>query len=137
MFAKYPTLWYHTPVAERGPWSSFFLLLEEKAPGANPKRGDRELYEYEVALIIRPEVEEEGQEAIIDRLSQILTADGGEVANVETWGRRRLAYPINKVNEGTYYFIQGQFPASVLPELERNVRLSESILRHMVLRTDR
>jgi small subunit ribosomal protein S6 len=91
---------------------------------------------YEVALIIRPEVEDEAQEAIIDRLSQILTADGGKVADVEKWGRRRLAYPINKVTEGTYYFIQGQFSPSVLPELERNVRLSESILRHMVVRTD-
>ena len=95
------------------------------------------MYDYEVALIIRPEVEEEGQEEIIERLSQILIADGGQVANVEKWGRRRLAYPINKVNEGTYFFIQGQFSASVLSELERNVRLSESILRHMVLRTDR
>ena len=95
------------------------------------------MYDYEVALIIRPEVEDEGQEAIIERLSQILIADGGQVANVEKWGRRRLAYPINKVDEGFYYFIQGQFSASVLSELERNVRLSESILRHMVLRTDR
>lgn len=94
------------------------------------------MYDYEVALIIRPEVEDEGQEAIIERLSQILTADGGQVANVDKWGRRRLAYPINKVSEGIYYFIQGQFSASVLPELERNVKLSEDILRHMVLRTD-
>jgi small subunit ribosomal protein S6 len=95
------------------------------------------LNDYEVALIIRPEVEDEGQEAIIDRLSRILTADGGQVTNVEKWGRRRLAYPINKVDEGIYFFIQGQFSASVLSELERNVRLSEDILRHMVVRTDR
>ena len=93
--------------------------------------------DYEVALIIRPEVEDEGQEAIIDRLSQIMTADGGQVTNVEKWGRRRLAYPINKVNEGIYYFIQGQFSAPVLSELERNAKLSEDILRHMVIRTDR
>ena len=106
-------------------------------PGANPKRGDRNLYDYEVALIIRPEVEEEGQEALVERLSQILTSDGGKVANVEKWGRRRLAYLIHKQSEGTYYFIQGQFSASVLPELERSVKLTEDILRHMVLRTDR
>ena len=92
--------------------------------------------DYEVALIIRPELEDEAQEEIIERLSQILTAAEGQVENVEKWGRRRLAYPINKVNEGHYYFIQGKFSPSVLPELERNIRLSESILRHMVLRTD-
>lgn len=91
---------------------------------------------YEVALILGPGIEEEGRQAIIENLSQILTAEGGQVDNVETWGRRRLAYPINKVQEGYYYFIQGQFPSSVLPELERTAKLSEEILRHMVVRQD-
>jgi small subunit ribosomal protein S6 len=94
------------------------------------------LYNYEVALIIRPEIEEEGQAALIERLGELLTSEGGEVSDVETWGRRRLAYPIRKIQEGYYYFIQGQFSASVLPELERTIKLNEDILRHMVIRTD-
>ena len=94
------------------------------------------MYDYELALIIRPEVEEEGQAALIERLSGILTSAGGEVQDVESWGRRRLAYPIRKIHEGFYYFIQGQFSASVLPELERTIKLNEDILRHMVIRTD-
>ncbi len=122
--------------ASRGP--SFFYSWSIRQPGAIPKEGGTaKVYSYEVALIIRPEVEEEGQQAIIERLSEILTSEGGQVANVEKWGRRRLAYPISKVDEGFYYFIQGQFPASVLSEVDRNVRLSEEILRHMVVRTDR
>jgi small subunit ribosomal protein S6 len=92
---------------------------------------------YEIALIIRPDVEEEAQQQLIERLSQILTADGGQVDNVETWGRRRLAYPIQKVNEGYYYFVQGQFSSSVLPELDRMTKLSEDIVRHMVIRQDK
>ena len=94
------------------------------------------MYDYELALIIRPEVEEEGQQALIERLSEILTSDGGQVTDVESWGRRRLAYPIRKTQEGFYYFVQGQFSASVLPELERTIKLNEDILRHMVVRTD-
>jgi small subunit ribosomal protein S6 len=94
------------------------------------------VHEYELALIIRPEIEEEGQEAIIERLSQLLSAEGGQVSKVEKWGRRRLAYPINKVNEGHYYFIQGQFSAAVLPEVDRNIKLSEDVVRHMIIRTD-
>ena len=90
--------------------------------------------DYEIALIIRPEVEEEGQAALIERLSEILTSAGGVVKDVETWGRRRLAYPIRKTQEGFYYFIQGQFSTSVLPELERTIKLNEDILRHMVIR---
>jgi len=95
------------------------------------------MYSYEVAFIIRPDVDEEGQQAIIDQLSQLLTAEGGEVANVETWGRRRLAYAIEKAKEGYYYFIQGQFSAEALPEMERVARLNERILRYMVIRPDR
>ena len=91
---------------------------------------------YEVALIIRPEVEEEGQQTIIDQLSQLLSADGGQVTTVESWGRRRLAYPIRKVQEGYYYFIQGQFASSGLSELDRTLKLSEQVLRHMVIRED-
>ena len=91
---------------------------------------------YELALIIRPSVEEEGQEAIIERLSEIVTEQGGQVDNVEAWGRRHLAYPIKKTSEGFYYFIQGQFPAPVLPELDRTIKLSEDILRHMIVRLD-
>ena len=94
------------------------------------------MYNYEVALIIRPEVEEEGQAALIERVGELHTSEGGEVADVETWGRRRLAYPIRKIQEGYYDFIQGQFSASVLPELERTIKLNEDILRHMVIRTD-
>jgi small subunit ribosomal protein S6 len=91
---------------------------------------------YEIALIIRPDVEEEAQQSLIERLSEILTAQGGQVDNVESWGRRRLAFPINKVNEGYYYFIQGQFDSTVLPELDRTAKLSEDILRHMVVNRD-
>ena len=91
---------------------------------------------YEVAVIIRPEVEEDAQQTLIEQLSGILTAEGGQVDNVETWGRRRLAYPINKVNEGFYYFIQGHFSSATLPELDRVAKLSEDILRHMVIRQD-
>jgi small subunit ribosomal protein S6 len=91
---------------------------------------------YEVALIIRPDIEEDAQQSLVERFSTILTAQGGQVDNVETWGRRRLAYSINKINEGYYYFIQGQFDSSVLPELERTAKLSEDIVRHMVIRKD-
>jgi small subunit ribosomal protein S6 len=91
---------------------------------------------YEIALIIRPELDEEAQEALIQRLSEVLTSAGGEVSDVENWGRRRLAFPIRKVQEGFYQFIHGQFSASVLPELERTIQLNEDILRHMVIRPD-
>ena len=94
------------------------------------------MHAYEIAVIIRSEVEEEAQQAIIEQLTRLLTAEGGEVAQVEKWGRRQLAYPIKKVTDGYYYFIQGRFASSVLPEVNRNMKLSDNIVRHMVIRTD-
>jgi len=94
------------------------------------------MHAYEIAVIIRSEVEEEAQQAIIEQLTHLLTAEGGEVAQVEKWGRRQLAYPIKKVTDGYYYFIQGRFASSVLPEVNRNMKLSDNIVRHMVIRTD-
>jgi small subunit ribosomal protein S6 len=119
-------------------YPSFFLLLAKLTVRSNPteRRNTAKMNSYEVALIIRPEVEETGQQAVIEQLSGLLTVDGGQVTNVESWGRRRLAYPIRNVNEGYYYFIQGQFSSTVLPELERVAKLSEQILRHMVIRQD-
>lgn len=153
LFAKIGTLWYDCFTAERGNQTrvgqgrlvsrplpgrpSFFLLLEKPTARGKPKeRRTCRLYDYEIALIVRPEIEEEGQQSLIERLSELLTSAGGEVTEVENWGRRRLAYPIRKIQEGFYYFIQGKFSASVLPELERVIRLNEDILRHMVIRTD-
>lgn len=92
---------------------------------------------YEVAIIVRPDVDEEGQKAVIERVSAILTKDGGQVEKVDTWGRRHLAYPIKKTQEGIYFFVQGQFAPSALPELERTFKLSEDVLRHMVVRLDK
>jgi len=126
---------------EAGPLSSypsFFLLLSLSAVKSNPieRRNAAKMHSYDVAIIIRPGVDEEGQQAIVDRLSQVLASDGGEVTQVDNWGRRRLAYPINKVYEGYYYFIQGRFSTSALPELERTAKMTEDIVRHMVIRTD-
>ena len=126
---------------EAGPLSSypsFFLLLSLSAVKSNPveRRYTAKMHQYEIALIIRPEVEEEAQQAIIEQLSGLLTAEGGQVTQVEKWGRRQLAYPIKRVSDGYYYFIQGQFSSSVLPEVNRSIKLSDNIVRHMVIRTD-
>ena len=117
---------------------SFFLLLEDSRAKSNPveRRYTAKMHQYEIALIIRPEVEEEAQQAIIEQLSGLLTAEGGQVTQVEKWGRRQLAYPIKRVSDGYYYFIQGQFSSSVLPEVNRSIKLSDNIVRHMVIRTD-
>ena len=91
---------------------------------------------YETLFITSPELAEDQERSAVETLAKIVTDGGGSMVANERMGRRRLAYPIRKIQEGYYYFIHGQFSASVLPELERTIKLNEDILRHMVIRTD-
>jgi small subunit ribosomal protein S6 len=65
-----------------------------------------------------------------------VAASGGQVTQVDLWGRRRLAYPIRKQSEGQYILMQTQMTPSAMREIERNLRLNEQILRFQIIRTD-
>ena len=92
--------------------------------------------DYELGLIINPEVSEEETRAILDRVEQIVTNSGGQVIKVNQWGRRRLAYPIERHRDGFYVFIDMILTSETVIELERTLKVSETVLRHMVKRRD-
>ncbi len=92
--------------------------------------------DYELAFIIRPTVDEDGVKAVVERVSQYVKSVNGEVASVDVWGRRTLAYPINNHREGTYVlFLAKMFP-SALTEVERNLKLSEEIIRYLLVKVE-
>lgn len=91
---------------------------------------------YEVLYILNAEQDDETLAAQADKFSALVTANGGEVEKVDKWGRRRLAYPINFKNEG-YYVLMNFSSGSELPmELERNFRISDEVVRYMVVRLE-
>ena len=91
---------------------------------------------YEAMYIVTPELEDEAIKTVIEKFSGIITANGGEIENVDEWGRKKLAYPIDYKTEG-YYVLVHFAAASELPrELERNFKNDESVLRYMVVRQD-
>jgi len=94
------------------------------------------LRKYEVMYIIKPDLEEEKYAAIIEKYNALIQNNGGEVLKVEPWGKRRLAYEINKIREGYYVLLhmacENDFPA----ELERNFKIAEEIMRFLVIRID-
>jgi len=92
--------------------------------------------QYEVLYIITPELEEEATKACIEKFSGIVTANGGSVTNVDEWGKRRLAYPIDYKNEGFYVLMHFESAPEFPRELERNFKNDESILRYMVTRKE-
>jgi small subunit ribosomal protein S6 len=92
--------------------------------------------QYELAFIIRSNVDDEGVTGIVDKVSQFVKAVSGEVTSVDIWGRRTLAYPINNHREGIYVLFQTKMPPAGLLELERNLKLSEEIIRYMLIKVE-
>lgn len=91
---------------------------------------------YELTYIVHPQVDQEGLTGVIGDITRLIESTGGAVQKVETWGLRRLAYPIGKAREGQYVFMQIGLDAKGVAEVERVLKLKESILRYLIVRTD-
>jgi small subunit ribosomal protein S6 len=92
--------------------------------------------DYELTLVVRPDVEDTGLASLLEKIKGLITTAGGQGIQVEPWGRRHLAYPIKKITEAQYFLIRAQLPAQALRELERNLRLTEEVLRFLLVRAD-
>ncbi len=92
---------------------------------------------YELMLVFRPDAPDDRAAAIIDRITRQITADGGQIVKVAPWGRRRLAYAIDRHREGAYHIIVFEAPTTTIAEVERGIMITEEVLRHLVVRQER
>ena len=90
---------------------------------------------YEVMFIFLPNLEEEKRVQLLDRFKGIIEADG-TISNVDEWGIRKLAYLIYDIGEGYYVLMNIETTPDVITELERVVKISDSVMRHMIIRED-
>ncbi len=89
---------------------------------------------YELMLVLRPDAPDERASAVIDRTTRYVVASGGQIVKVAPWGRRRLAYPIDRYREGSYHIVVFESPAEAIVELERSLQITEDVLRSLVTR---
>jgi small subunit ribosomal protein S6 len=94
------------------------------------------LRDYELIVIISPDVPEEEVPASVDKIGEFITSKGGSITQVDRWGKRRLAYPIKHFKEGNYVLTKFKIEPAMTAELEASLRISEKILRHMLVRLD-
>lgn len=87
---------------------------------------------YEIAYIADSDLDDSSLTELEDKVKGWVEASGGKVSDVDRWGKRWLAYPIQKKNDGFYFFVKAEMPATAPIEVERNLRLNEQILRFMV-----
>jgi len=95
---------------------------------------DYQLQDYELVLIVSPEVGDEALDTTIDNVSKFITGSGGTISNVERWGKRRLAYPIKHFTEGSYVLTQFKLKPALSKDFEAKLRISEEVLRHLLIK---
>ena len=93
-------------------------------------------HQYELMVIINPEIDERQVPTTLDKFLKVITADGGSIDNVDVWGKRRLAYEIQKKNEGIYAVVNFTSTSDAAQELDRQLKLNEQIMRTKVLRAE-
>jgi len=89
---------------------------------------------YEVMVILDAGLEEEQIRGVLDRTAKLITEQGGMPGRVDRWGKRRLAYEINKRSEGFYVVLEAKAEPAVMSEVDRMLRLSDDVMRHKVVR---
>ena len=91
---------------------------------------------YELAVVVSAKLEDEERAAVIEKVKEYITRFGGTVSDVDDWGKKKLAYEIQKMSEGYYYFIHFDAEAGVPAQIEENVRIMDNVLRFLCVRAD-
>ena len=91
---------------------------------------------YEIGVIFRPTLEDEALKSELERVQELITRFGGTIEKVDEWGRRRLAYEIDKLSEGFYYFITFSAANTTPAEIESRIRIFENVIRYLIVRLD-
>ena len=92
--------------------------------------------QYELALVVNAKIEDEERVATLEEVKDIITRFGGTITNVDDWGKKKLAYEIQKMKEGYYYFIQFEADSTVPNEVEQRVRIMEKVIRYLCVKKD-
>lgn len=91
---------------------------------------------YELAVIVNAKIEDDARAEVIEKVKGLIARFGGTVSDVDEWGKKRLAYEIQKMKEGYYYFIHFEADNTVPAEVEQRIRIMENVLRYLCIRQD-
>ncbi len=91
---------------------------------------------YELAVVVSAKIEDEERAAVIDKVKAYVERFGGQITNVDEWGKKRLAYEVQKMHEGFYYFIQFDAEATAPAEIESRIRIMDNVIRFLCVRQD-
>ena len=114
----------------------FQFLAPFSERGQRPQGGAKRMNKYELAVVVSAKLEDDARTATVEKVKEYITRFGGTITNVDEWGKKKLAYDIQKMSDGFYYFIQFEAESSVPAEVEQNVRIMDNVLRFLCVRKD-
>ena len=109
-------------------------MVSKRTSKEASQREDKQLRDYEMVLILSPEIADESLDTTIDTVSRFITEKGGIISNTEHWGKKRFAYPIKHFLEGNYVLTQCKIRPAFCKELEARLQVSEEVLRHLLVK---
>ncbi len=116
--------------------ASFFLVPRDPRGARDHKEVRESMNKYELACVLSAKLEDDERSAAVERIQEYITRFGGTVTNIDEWGKRKLAYEIQKMKEGYYYFIQFDGNSNTPNELEQRMRIMEPVIRYLIVRRD-
>lgn len=111
-------------------------MVSKRMEEQESKVEEGRLHTYELLLIVNPDVSDEDLETRLGKISAMITEKSGTVASVDRWGKRKLAYPINRYSEGIYVLMNCTFDPALCQQMENSLRISEDILRHLLINVE-
>ena len=132
----YTSLWLPIRCHSEVPFRFATSVLQIVMQGNPVERRKQLLRTYEMAVVMRGDLPEEGRTDQLDTIQGWIEANQGSVTKIDDWGRRRLAYEIRDQRDGFYSIITAELPAHAPAEIERNMHISDNILRYLIIRED-
>ena len=114
---------------------TIFLALEAEVKGQRPQGGTA-MNKYELAVVLNAKLEDEERAAALEKVQGYIARYGGTVTNVDDWGKKRLAYEIQKMKEAFYYFIRFDAESTAPIEIESRIRIMDNVIRYLIVRQD-
>jgi small subunit ribosomal protein S6 len=108
-------------------------ITRKKVTKVETKVEEKNLREYEIVFVVRPDIAEDKVVTIIDKVGHIITGKGGTISDTERWGKRKLAYPINHFGEGYYVLSRFKCEPAASKEIAANLQITEELLRFLVV----
>ncbi len=89
---------------------------------------------YELAFVVSANIEEDERDAVVEKVKALIERFGGQISDVEEWGKRKLAYPIQHMDEGYYYFAHFEAETSAPSEIEERIRIMDNVIRYLIVK---